>query len=260
MTTKPPPKRDVMLALLQHAESVFVNFDPRRDGVVVPAHLKRQPRVVLQYGLNMRIPIPDLDVGEDGIGATLSFEGRPTWTFVPWSAVFAIISQDQKGMLWESDLPREIEAEHKKQTAPGEAKKSAQPPNGKDSADGAKGRGLGNAKRPAAVGKRPSLRAVDGGGEKLEGPKPELREADAVAAVPLRAEPVLAAVSSTEELPKAGAVSSTEEPPKAASAIEPAPAEPPPPPADRPNDEIVELPQPEPKKKREIPSYLRVVK
>ena len=63
-----------MMALLQQADSVFVNFDPRREGVLVPPQLKRQPRVVLQYGMNMAIPIPDLDVGADGIGATLSFD------------------------------------------------------------------------------------------------------------------------------------------------------------------------------------------
>lgn len=219
MTTKPPPKRDVMLALLQHAESVFVNFDPRRDGVVVPAHLKRQPRVVLQYGLNMRIPIPDLDIGEDGIGATLSFEGRPTWTFVPWTAVFAIISQDQKGMLWESDLPREIEAEHKKASNPGEAKKSAQPPSSSK----------GGAKKPAAGKPRPSLRAVDGGGESSKVVEPE-RPAE-------------------EPLAQAKVETPREE--------EPAPE---PPLSERASDEIVEPPQREPKKKREIPPYLRVVK
>jgi len=232
VTTKPPPKRDVMLALLQHAESVFVNFDPRRDGVVVPAHLKRQPRVVLQYGLNMRIPIPDLDIGEDGIGATLSFEGRPTWTFVPWTAVFAIISQDQKGMLWESDLPREIEAEHKKQTAPGEAKKSAQPP----------APTKGTPKKSAGGKTRPSLRAVDGGGESTRSSdKPEERvDLFSVRNTEPAAEPEVSPTRATEP-----------------SAPEPATA---PDPADRDSDEIVEPPQREPKKKREIPPYLRVVK
>lgn len=231
MTTKPPPKRDVMLALLQQAESVFVNFDPRRDGVVVPAHLKRQPRVVLQYGLNMRIPIPDLDVGEDGIGATLSFDRAPTWTFVPWSAVFAIISQDQRGMLWEADLPREIEAEHKKATSPGEGKKSAQPPAAApaSSSGGAKG-------RKSAGGKRPALRAVDGGGE---GSKPTgaLSVSESHASESHASE-------STGELPE-----------PARAAVEPASPQ-----EKRESDEIIEPPQREPKKKRELPPYLRVVK
>ncbi len=235
MTTKPPPKRDVMLTLLEQAESVFVNFDPRRDGVVVPAHLKRQPRVVLQYGLNMRIPIPDLDIGEDGIGATLSFDRLPTWTFVPWSAVFAIISQDQRGMLWEADLPREIEAEHKKATSPGEGKKSAQPPP-TATASPAERPASQKSGRKSSGGKRPALRAVDGGGETKQPesrPQQELRAAsDPPARAPVRAPANERASEPVDESPR--------------------PA--------RESDEIVELPEPEPKKKREIPPYLRVVK
>jgi stringent starvation protein B len=230
VTTKPPPKRDVMLTLLEQAESVFVNFDPRRDGVVVPAHLKRQPRVVLQYGLNMRIPIPDLDVGEEGIGATLSFDRLPTWTFVPWSAVFAIISQDQRGMLWEADLPREIEAEHKKATSPGEGKKSAQPPSSSPS-ERLSQKGAG---KKSGGGKRPALRAVDGGGESKpsDGKPQELRFAPEPVSEPAKEQPVPEAREAIKESPR--------------------PA--------RASDEIVELPEPEPKKKREIPPYLRVVK
>lgn len=226
MTTKPPPKRDVMLALLQQAESVFVNFDPRRDGVLVPPHLKRQPRVVLQYGLNMRIPIPDLDVGEEGIGATLSFDRVPQWTFVPWSAVFAIVSQDQRGMLWEADVPREIEQEHKRATSPGEGKKNAQPP----SKPGKK-----------VAGKRPTLRAVEGGQSDAP-PSSRADERDVAESVPppvaVRAEPE----------PRAQAADP--EPPRDEKNDGPS----------RDSDQIVEPPAREPKKKRELPPYLRVVK
>jgi hypothetical protein len=232
VTTKPPPKRDVMLALLEQAESVFVNFDPRRDGVVVPPHLKRQPRVVLQYGLNMRIPIPDLDVGEEGIGATLSFDRMPTWTFVPWSAVFAIISQDQRGMLWEGDLPREIEAEHKKATSPGEGKKSAQPPSATNAGKAASGRKSGG-------GKRPTLRAVDGGGESSN----KVTDSKIPPAPRPSREPLVEATREETQPPR-------EVPREVERTPQPA----------RESDEIVELPEPEPKKKREIPPYLRVVK
>jgi hypothetical protein len=214
-----------MLALLQQAESVFVNFDPRRDGVLVPPHLKRQPRVVLQYGLNMRIPIPDLDVGEEGIGATLSFDRVPQWTFVPWAAVFAIVSQDQRGMLWESDVPREIEQEHKRATSPGEGKKNAQPP-AKSTKKGAK--------------QRPLLRAVEGGQTEL------LSRASSPAPVS----------SPTAEEPKP-------EEPRAEAIQDRAVGETNEPGEDRPSrasDEIVEPPSREPKKKRELPPYLRVVK
>ncbi len=209
-----------MLALLQQAESVFVNFDPRREGVVLPAHLKRQPRVVLQYGLNMRIPIPDLDVSEDGIGATLSFDRAPTWTFIPWSAVFAIVSQDQQGMLWEADLPREIDAEQRKGPAPEPAKKGA-----------AGGKG---SKKSAA--KRPALRAVDGGQRAPRAAKEQAQPASEPSPqppAPVVAEPV-----------EASAPPSVPEPSRPS----------------RESDEIIEPPEREPKKKRELPPYLRVVK
>lgn len=204
-----------MLALLQQAESVFVNFDPRREGVLLPAHLKRQPRVVLQYGLNMRIPIPDLDVGEDGIGATLSFDRSPTWTFVPWSAVFAIVSQDQQGMLWEADLPREIEADPRK---PEPAKKGAAPAS------------KGGSKKAA---KRPALRAVDGG----QRPSRTTKEPEPASEPPAPPAPVAEPV-------EASAPPSVPEPSRPS----------------RESDEIIEPPEREPKKKREIPPYLRVVK
>jgi stringent starvation protein B len=170
VANKTPAKRDVMLALLQAAESVYVNFDPRKEGVVVPPQLKRQPRVVLQYGMNMAIPIPDLDVGEEGIGATLSFDRTPTWTFVPWTAVFAIVSQDQRGMLWETDVPHEVQLEQQKRGAP-DSKRNAEKPK--------------PAPAPAATAKqakRPALRAVDGGqrvkDEPLPKPKLKIEESE----------------------------------------------------------------------------------
>jgi stringent starvation protein B len=230
VATKTPPKRDVMLALLQAADSVYVNFDPRRDGVVVPPQLKRQPRVVLQYGMNMAIPIPDLDVGEEGIGATLSFDRMPTWTFVPWSAVFAIVSQDQRGMLWEADVPREVQVEQKKQPAPAPTAvpdkdgKPAKVGSGKSSSTG------------ATKGKRPSLRAVEGGHKKPAEPAPR-------------------------EAPPAAVKSAAPKPSLKVEEARVAPGErPPAPPAEgKQNDEIVEPPRNE-KKKRELPPYLRVVK
>ena len=235
MANKTPPKRDVMLALLQAAESVYVNFDPRRDGVLVPPQLKRQPRVVLQYGMNMAIPIPDLDVGEEGIGATLSFDRMPTWTFVPWSAVFAIVSQDQRGMLWEADVPREVQVEQKKQQA--QQPPPSDKPRGADKpAEKAKG---------AAKGKRPSLRAVEGGQARGEANAESKPARDKV-----EAPKVLAEAPAPTPMPKGK--TTVEE------AMVPAGERP----ADKPTskDEIVEPPAREQKKKRELPPYLRVVK
>jgi stringent starvation protein B len=87
---------------------VFVHLDPRRPGVLVPARLRSQAQVVLQVGLDMPVPIPDLRVDEEGIFGTLSFKGIPFTCFVPWSATFALVGEDAKGMVWSKEMPEEI--------------------------------------------------------------------------------------------------------------------------------------------------------
>ena len=71
-----PAKKDVALALLEQS-TVFVHLDPRREEVRVPPWFKKEHQLVLQIGLNMAIPIRDLDVGEDALSCTLSFQRSP---------------------------------------------------------------------------------------------------------------------------------------------------------------------------------------
>lgn len=102
-----PNKKDVMLALLERS-GVFVHLDPRIQGVVVPDGFRRQPELVLQFGLNMAVPIKDLEVDDEAVSGTLSFARRPFWVKVPWAAVYALVSdEDQRGMVWPEDAPRE---------------------------------------------------------------------------------------------------------------------------------------------------------
>jgi len=103
-----PPKKDVALALLQGGPSVYVHLDPRRDGVLVPKNFKKQAQLVLQLGMSMAIPIPDLEVDDDGITCTLSFSRTPFWCRLPWTAVFALVGEDGRGMVWPDDIPAEI--------------------------------------------------------------------------------------------------------------------------------------------------------
>lgn len=102
-----PSKKDVVLALLQ-GPSVFVHLDPRKKGVVVPAHFRKQPQLVLQIGLNMAVQIPDLRVDDDGITCTLSFSRSPFWCALPYSAIYALVSEDGPGMVWPDDVPPEV--------------------------------------------------------------------------------------------------------------------------------------------------------
>lgn len=105
-----PPKREVAHALLTQG-AAFVHLDPRAVDVVVPDWLKRQPQLVLQIGLNMPVPIRDLRVDDAGVFGTLSFNRAPFTCMVPWHAVFALVGDDGRGMVWPDSMPAEIAQE-----------------------------------------------------------------------------------------------------------------------------------------------------
>src|SRR5882724_2511685 len=109
--TRLPPKKDVALALLEQA-TVLVHLDPRGDEVQVPAWFKRQPQLVLQIGLNMPKPIPDLNVDDEGISCTLSFSNAPHFCQLPWSSVYALIGASGRGMVWPDDVPKEVAGQY----------------------------------------------------------------------------------------------------------------------------------------------------
>jgi stringent starvation protein B len=105
-----PPKKEVALALLERSNDrgIFVHLDPRHATVVVPPWFKKQPQLVLQIGLNMPVPIPDLRLDDDGMSCTLSFNRSPFYCVVPWSSVFAMVGEDGRGMVWPDDVPAEV--------------------------------------------------------------------------------------------------------------------------------------------------------
>jgi stringent starvation protein B len=116
-----PRKQAVALDLLERT-SVFVHLDPRRPGVIVPQGFLKQPQLVLQIGLNMAISIPDLNVGDEGISCTLSFNKRPHFCSLPWSAIYALIGEQGGGMVWPEDVPPEVVSQQR-----AAAKKEAKP-------------------------------------------------------------------------------------------------------------------------------------
>ncbi len=105
-----PPKTEVALALLQTALSVYVHLDPRPREVRVPASFKKQAQLVLQVGLNMAVPIPDLDVGTEALTCTLSFNRKPEYCWIPWSAIYGLVGDDGRGMIWPDSVPPEVAA------------------------------------------------------------------------------------------------------------------------------------------------------
>ncbi len=86
-------------------------LDARRDGVVVPARFRGAPQLILEIGLNMNPPIPDLDTEGDGVRCTLSFAKQPFHCTLPWSSIWALIGKrDGRGYQWVEDMPPELVA------------------------------------------------------------------------------------------------------------------------------------------------------
>jgi len=120
-----PPKKEVALALLERS-SVYIHLDPRQTAVVVPPWFKKQPQLVLQVGLNMPVPIADLRLDDDGMSCTLSFSRTPFFCVVPWSSVFAMMGDDNRGMVWPDDVPVEVARQAQGRASEGPARKEPQ--------------------------------------------------------------------------------------------------------------------------------------
>jgi len=141
-----PPKKDVALALLERS-NVDVYLDPRARGVVVPPQFRKEPRLILKIGLNMPVPIPDLQLDEEGVSCTLSFNRSPFFCIMPWSSVFALVGEDGRGMVWPEDVPGELAA--KVMAAP---ESSARVPDAASSSENVSG---GSRAPAASAAKRP---------------------------------------------------------------------------------------------------------
>jgi stringent starvation protein B len=102
-----PSKQDAFLALLREGWT-SLHLDARRPGVIVPAHLRGEAHLVLQYGHDLPISIPDLEVDDYGVRATLSFSRTPHLTVVPWSAVYVVACDDGRGVLYQEDVPEDV--------------------------------------------------------------------------------------------------------------------------------------------------------
>jgi stringent starvation protein B len=102
-----PPKRAVVRRLMGEGP-ILVQVDARRPGVSVPERLQGDPRLVLRFGYDLTPAIGDLDIGEEALAGTLSFGGVAHRCVLPWTAVYAVVSEsDQRGMVWPDDVPPE---------------------------------------------------------------------------------------------------------------------------------------------------------
>ena len=105
METLNKKKYDFLLYLLEE-DDAMVCLDSRHPEVDVPATHKNNSSLNLVFNLNFRRPI---EITEEGIFATLAFNGRPYKCTLPFDAVWAIYDPNMKnGQVWEESIPKDM--------------------------------------------------------------------------------------------------------------------------------------------------------
>jgi stringent starvation protein B len=98
-------KYDFLLYLLEEGDAM-VCIDARLPEVDVPASHKNNSSLNLIFNLNFRRP---LEITEEGIFASLAFNGRPYKCAIPFEAVWAIYDPKMKnGQVWEESIPEDM--------------------------------------------------------------------------------------------------------------------------------------------------------
>jgi stringent starvation protein B len=105
MLPRSQEKKQTLLAFLKRGVAM-VHLDARQPGVSVPTQHATDAH--LRLNLSYRYGIPDFEVRDEGVQATLSFGGRSFFCVLPWESVFAVTSSGTgEGQVWPEDLPTE---------------------------------------------------------------------------------------------------------------------------------------------------------
>lgn len=98
-------KYDFLLFLLEEGDAM-VCLDARHVEVDVPQSHKNNSSLNLVFNLSFRNPF---DITEEGIFASLAFNGRPYKCSLPFDAVWAIYDPNMKnGQVWEESIPKDM--------------------------------------------------------------------------------------------------------------------------------------------------------
>lgn len=99
-------KHEFFLYLLDKGDAM-VCLDARNLGVKVPKHLKNNPALSLVFNVKFRRPI---EIKQEGICTTLSFQGRPSKCAIPFASIWAIFVPSLKeGQVWEASIPKDVD-------------------------------------------------------------------------------------------------------------------------------------------------------
>jgi len=106
MAMRLPDKKETLLAYLARGIAML-HLDARRPGVIVPPQYAADAH--LRLNLSYRYGIPDLEISDQRVQATLSFGGRPFRCILPWPSIFGITANGTgDGQVWPEDLPVEV--------------------------------------------------------------------------------------------------------------------------------------------------------
>lgn len=106
MSRPAPSKKQTLLQFLVRGVTM-VHLDARRPGVQVPPQFTGEAH--LRLNLSYRYQIPNFEVGDAQVDATLSFGGSPFHCVLPWESIFGITSHAAgDGQVWPEDLPTEV--------------------------------------------------------------------------------------------------------------------------------------------------------
>ena len=98
-------KYDFLLYLLEEGDAM-VCLDSRHPDVDVPESHKDNSSLNLVFNLNFKRPF---EITEEGIFASLAFNGRPYQCTLPFSAVWSIYDPKMKnGQVWEESIPTDM--------------------------------------------------------------------------------------------------------------------------------------------------------
>ncbi|HIA02119.1 MAG TPA: stringent starvation protein B [Myxococcales bacterium] len=99
-------KRQTLMEMLDLGMTM-VHLDARSEGVCVPAQHTKDSHLRLNFSYRFRLEV--LEVGEQEILASLSFDDMAFPCVIPWSAVFAMTSHvSGEFQVWQEELPEEM--------------------------------------------------------------------------------------------------------------------------------------------------------
>lgn len=88
---------------------LYLTLDTRVKGVKVPSEHQGLSALTIVFGLDLPVPLDDMQVDRNGIAVTLSFERRPHHCVIPWDAVWYLVpAGDREGVLFGRSLPDSI--------------------------------------------------------------------------------------------------------------------------------------------------------